>query len=85
MWEAAVKMPGHEKPLSFGMLVRQTAAELSHVNQWSMGGQILTATVKRRDESRRGRQECLRHDQQAQCQFLTLGQASASGPFNPWQ
>src|SRR5665811_474921 len=61
LWETAVKMPGHEKPLSFWMVVRQTAAELSHVNQWAMGRQILTVSAKRRDESRRSRHECLRH------------------------
>src|ERR1035437_520014 len=61
LWETAVKMPGHEKPLSFWMPVRQTAAELSHVTQWVMGGQILNVTEKRRDESRRSRHECLRH------------------------
>lgn len=44
--------------------MRQTAAELSHVNQWVMGGQILTVTAKRRDESRRSRHECLRHIRQ---------------------
>jgi hypothetical protein len=63
LWETAVKMPCHEKPLSFRMAVRQTAAELSHVNQWVMGGQTLKVTAKRRDESRRGRHECLRHIQ----------------------
>ncbi|HEX7423790.1 MAG TPA: hypothetical protein VF311_07880, partial [Terriglobales bacterium] len=61
LWETAVKMPGHEKPLSFWMVVRQTAAELSHVNQWVLDGQILMVTAKRRDESRRSRHECLRH------------------------
>ena len=54
-------MPGHEEPLSFRMAVGQTAAELSHVTQWVMGGQTLKVKAKRRDESRRGRYECLRH------------------------
>src|SRR5450759_300517 len=61
LWETSVKMPGQEKPLSFWMLVRQSAAELSHVNQWVLDGQILMVTAKRRDESRRSRHECLRH------------------------
>jgi len=38
-----VKMPGYEEPLSIGMAVRQTSAELSHINQWILDGQILTA------------------------------------------
>ena len=40
MRETAVKMPGHEKPLSFRMLVRQTTAELSHVSQWVWVGKF---------------------------------------------
>jgi hypothetical protein len=32
LWETAVKMPGHEKPLSFRMAVRKTPAELWHVD-----------------------------------------------------
>ena len=30
MGKATVKMPGHEKPLSLGILVRQPATEFSH-------------------------------------------------------
>src|SRR5450759_1104156 len=47
LWETAVKMPGHEKPLSFRMAVRQTAAEWSHVNQWVMGCLLYTSPSPR--------------------------------------
>jgi hypothetical protein len=49
------------------MEVRQTSAELSHVHQWVMGGQTLRVKAKRRDESRRGRHECLRHIRHPAC------------------
>jgi hypothetical protein len=39
----------------------QTAARLLHANQWVHPGKLLGDSEKRRDESRRGRQECLRH------------------------
>jgi hypothetical protein len=32
LWETAVKMPGYEKPLSFWIAVRETAAGFWHVD-----------------------------------------------------
>jgi hypothetical protein len=32
LWETAVKMPRHEKPLSFRKLMRETAAGVWHVD-----------------------------------------------------
>jgi hypothetical protein len=32
LWETAVKMPSHEKPLSFRMVVRKTTAKHWHVD-----------------------------------------------------
>ena len=54
-------MPGHEKPLSRGIAVRETPAELRHMNQWAMGRHILTVTEERRDEARRCSHEWPRH------------------------
>ena len=58
--EASVEMPGEKEPFPLGIAMGKTAAGIAHICQCDTEDEIL-ARAKRRDESRRGRHECLRH------------------------
>jgi hypothetical protein len=59
--KAPMQVPCGEKPFSFGILMRQAAAGSKYVCVVQKAPGISLSAHLRRDESRRGRHECLRH------------------------
>ncbi len=60
--KAAMQMACSEEPLSFGILMRQSPARNNHEPLVETGPTVSHPGSKRRDESRRGRHSCLRHE-----------------------
>ena len=60
--QASVQVPRSKQPLSINVLVRQTATRYTHEPVVQTLPALSHTTAMRRDESRRGRHECLRHE-----------------------
>jgi len=60
--QASVQMPGDEQPFSFNVPMRQTASRYTHEPIVQTLRPLSHCTTMLRDESRRGRHECLRHE-----------------------
>jgi hypothetical protein len=55
-----VQMPGYEEPFALRVLMRKSVS--GKADGWKVGPLSISSQIIRRDKSRRGRQECLRHN-----------------------
>jgi hypothetical protein len=60
-WQAAAQMPSREEPLALGVLMRKAAAKGLHVKEVAERSSFSREEARRQD-CRRCRQDCLRHD-----------------------